>query len=63
MGLGLIVASSLLHASAIGSFLTSQDRTQFVLMLTIAPFVLATLLASVIAFGRGELTAEDGRSD
>ena len=53
--LGLIVASSLLHALAVGSFLTSQDRTQFVLMLVIAPFVLATLVASVLAVGRGEL--------
>ena len=53
--LGLIVASSLLHALAVGSFLTSQDRAQFVLMLVIAPFVLATLVTSVLAVGRGEL--------
>lgn len=53
--LGLIVASSLLHACAVGSFLTSQDRSQVIGMLIVAPFVLATLITSVLAVGRHEL--------
>lgn len=53
--LGLIVASSLLHACAVGSFLTTQDRTQLVLMLIAAPFIAATVITSVLAVGRGEL--------
>ena len=52
---GLIVASSLLHALSVASFLTSQDRSQFVLMLFVAPFVAATLVTSVLAVGRGEM--------
>lgn len=53
--LGLIVASSLLHALAVASFLTSQDRTQVIIMAVAAPFVLATVITSVLAVGRGEL--------
>ena len=53
--LGLIVASSLLHALSVGSFLTSDDRGQFVLMLVVAPFVLATVVTSVLATGRREM--------
>lgn len=53
--LGLIVASSLLHALSVGSFLTTQDRTQFILMLIVAPFVAATVITSVWATGRGEI--------
>lgn len=55
--LGLVVASSLLHALAVGSFLTTEDRSQFILMLVIAPFVLATVVTGVLAVGRGELRA------
>lgn len=57
--LGLIVASSLLHALAIASFLTSEDRTQVVIMAVAAPFVLATVITSVLAVGRGELRDDD----
>lgn len=53
--LGLIVASSLLHACAVGSFLTTQDRTQVIVMLIVAPFVAATVITSVLAVGRREL--------
>ena len=53
--LGLIVASSLLHVMVVGSFLTTADRAQFVGSLVVAPFVLATLVASVLAVGRREL--------
>ena len=55
LALGLIVASSLLHACAVGSFLTTPDRSQFVGMLIVAPFVLATVVTSVLAVGRREL--------
>lgn len=59
--LGLIVASALLHACAVASFLTSSDRTQVVIMAVAAPFVLATVITSVLAVGRGELErAESG---
>ena len=51
--LGMIVASSLLHALAVGSFLTSQDRTQIILMACVAPFVLATVVTSMLAVVRG----------
>ncbi len=53
--LGLIVASSLLHLMVVGSFLTTADRAQFVGSLIVAPFVLATVIASVLAVGRREL--------
>ena len=53
--LGLVVASSLLHLMVVGSFLTTADRTQFVGSLIVVPFVLATVIASVLAVGRREL--------
>lgn len=53
--LGLIVASSLLHACVVASFLTTSDRAQFVGSLIVAPFVAATVVTSVLAVGRGEL--------
>lgn len=53
--LGLIVASSLLHACAVASYLTSADRTQGIIMAIIGPFILATVITSVLAVGRGEL--------
>lgn len=54
-GLGLIVASSLLHLMVVGSFLTTADRAQFVGSLIVAPFVLATVVTAVLAVGRREL--------
>ncbi|MHA6524846.1 hypothetical protein [Tessaracoccus sp. G1721] len=53
--LGLVVASSLLHLMVVGSFLTTADRAQFIGSLIVAPFVLATVIASVLAVGRREL--------
>lgn len=53
--LGLIVASSLLHALVVGSFLTTNDRAQFTGMLIVAPFVAATVITAVLAVGRNEM--------
>lgn len=53
--LGIIVASSLLHTFVVGEFLLTDDRAQFVGSLIVAPFVLATLVASVLAAGRRDL--------
>lgn len=52
--LGLIVASSLLHACVVASFLTTSDRAQFIGSLVVAPFIAATVITSVLAVGRGE---------
>ncbi|WP_143570840.1 hypothetical protein [Tessaracoccus sp. ZS01] len=53
--LGLIVASSLLHAMVVYSLLGTDDRAQFIGALVVAPFILATVVTSVVAVGRGEL--------
>ncbi|MBB1483473.1 hypothetical protein H5392_06315 [Tessaracoccus sp. MC1865] len=53
--LGLIVASSLLHAMVVYSLLGTDDRAQFIGALAVAPFILATVVTSVVAVGRGEL--------
>ena len=42
-----------------GSFLTTTDRSQFVGSLVVAPFVLATVIASVLAVGRREMEGLD----
>ncbi|GAA4900235.1 hypothetical protein GCM10025789_18280 [Tessaracoccus lubricantis] len=53
--LGLIVASSLLHAMVVYSLMGTDDRAQFIGTLVVAPFVLATVVTSVVAVGRGEM--------
>ncbi|MBB1509032.1 hypothetical protein [Tessaracoccus sp. MC1756] len=53
--LGLIVASSLLHAMVVYSLLGTDDRAQFIGALVVAPFILVTVVTSVVAVGRGEL--------
>ena len=57
--LGIVVAASLLHLMVVGSFLTTTDRSQFVGSLVVAPFVLATVIASVLAVGRREMEGLD----
>lgn len=53
--LNLIVAAALLHLLVVGSFLTTQNRDQFVGALIVAPFIVATLITAVLAVGRREL--------
>ncbi len=57
--LGLVVAASLLHLMVVGSFLTTDDRAQFIGSLIVAPFVLAAVATSVLAVGRRELDRLD----
>ena len=53
--LNLIVASGLLHVLVLASFLTTDDRAQFIGSLIVLPFVAATVVTSTIAVGRREL--------
>lgn len=53
--LGLVVASSLLHAMVVYSLLGTDDRNQFLGTLIVAPFVVVTVVTSILAVGRKEL--------
>ncbi|MFT3886964.1 MAG: hypothetical protein QM713_02200 [Arachnia sp.] len=61
--LGLVVASSLLHACVIGSFLTTSDRAQFIGSLILAPVVLATVVTAILSVARDELSAATSTTD
>ena len=55
--LGLVVASSLLHACVVGSFMTAGDTAQFWGSLAVAPFVLACLVTAILAVTKDVLSA------
>lgn len=59
--LGLVVGAALLHLMVMGSLLTTDDRPQLIGSLIVTPFVLATLVTSVLAVGRRELDRLSGQ--
>lgn len=50
--MGLVVAAALLHLLVVGSFLTTDDRAQFLGSLAVLPVILATVIAGVVSIGR-----------